>query len=65
MARTNFQFAKRQKELERKRKTEEKRQRKREKKSSADEAGPGELQTASGGEKVDPAAEPSEEKGTP
>jgi hypothetical protein len=46
LARTNFKFAKRQKELERKKKMEEKRQRKLEKKAAPSEAPPGELQPA-------------------
>ncbi len=65
MARTNFQFAKRQKELERKRKMEEKRQRKREKKGSAVETGPDELQPASGEETRNPAADPAAETDNP
>jgi len=65
LARTNFQFTKRQKELERKRKTEEKRQRKREKKDSAAETGPDGLQPASGEDHANPAADPTEETGSP
>jgi hypothetical protein len=44
LARTSFQFTKRQKELERKKKMEEKRQRKLEKKSQTTETLPDELQ---------------------
>lgn len=44
LARTNFSFTKRQKELERKKKQEEKRQRKLEKKNPPSESAPGELQ---------------------
>lgn len=65
MARTNFQFTKRQKELERKRKMEEKRQRKREKKGSAVETGPDEPQPASGEDHRNPEADPNEETGRP
>ncbi len=50
MARTNFKFTKRQKELERKKKTEEKRQRKLEKKAVLTEAPPDEPQPAVDGE---------------
>ena len=46
LARTNFKFTKRQKELERKKKTEEKRQRKLEKKGSLTETPPDELPPA-------------------
>ncbi len=65
MARTNFQFTKRQKELERKRKTEEKRQRKLEKKGGAAETASDELQPSSGEENKNPAADPAEEKNNP
>ena len=44
MARTNFSFTKRQKELERKKKQEEKRQRKLDKKNPPSETAPDELQ---------------------
>lgn len=44
MARTNFSFTKRQKELERKKKQEEKRQRKLEKKNPPSETTPGEFE---------------------
>ncbi len=43
MARTNFSFTKRQKELERKKKQEEKRQRKLDKKNPQSETAPDEL----------------------
>ena len=46
MARTNFKFAKRQKELERKKKMEEKRQRKLEKKNVSTETPPDEHPSA-------------------
>jgi hypothetical protein len=44
LARTNFKSAKRQKELERKKKMEEKRQRKLEKRSGSNEGSPDDLQ---------------------
>jgi len=50
LARTNFKFTKRQKELERKKKTEEKRQRKLEKKGVPTATEPDELQPAANGE---------------
>jgi sRNA-binding protein len=65
LARTNFQFAKRQKELERKRKMEEKRQRKLEKKSAGADPTPDELQPASGEESSIPAADQAETKSDP
>jgi sRNA-binding protein len=65
LARTNFQFAKRQKELERKRKMEEKRQRKLDKKGAVAETAPDELQPASGEENRKTPADPAEEKGHP
>jgi hypothetical protein len=50
LARTNFKFTKRQKELERKKKMEEKRQRKLEKKGVPNEMPGDELQPAAGEE---------------
>lgn len=50
MARTSFKFAKRQKELERKKKMEEKRQRKLQKKTEVTEGLPEELEPAAGEE---------------
>jgi hypothetical protein len=50
LARTNFKFTKRQKELERKKKTEEKRQRKLEKKAALTEAPADEPQPSVDGE---------------
>jgi hypothetical protein len=50
LARTNFKSAKRQKELERKKRMEEKRQRKLEKRSGSTEGSPDELQPTADGE---------------
>lgn len=60
MARTNFKFTKRQKELERKKKTEEKRQRKLEKKGALTDAPPDELQPAADAETPAAAPDPAE-----
>lgn len=65
LARTNFQFTKRQKELERKRKMEEKRQRKLDKKSATADPASDELQPASGEESSIPAGDPAETKDNP
>ena len=54
MARTNFQFTKRKKELERKKKMEEKLQRKLEKKGAVTETPPDELQPAADEESSKP-----------
>lgn len=56
MARTNFSFTKRQKELERKKKQEEKRQRKLDKKNPVTETPPEESQPAVEGESPEPVA---------
>jgi hypothetical protein len=61
LARTNFKFTKRQKELERKKKSEEKRQRKLDKKGAPDEAAVDELQPAA--DDGQPAAAPDAAEG--